>query len=47
MKKIQEPKNITAVKLKPADMNKIHFGGNGTPVTPGQFATLSNVDTGP
>lgn len=33
MKKIPKPENITAVKLRPADMNKIHFGGNGTPLT--------------
>ena len=40
MKKIPEPENITAIKLKPADMNKIHFGGNSTPVTPEQLAAL-------
>ncbi len=37
MKKIPEPENITAIRLKPAEMNKIHFGGNGTPVTPAQL----------
>lgn len=37
MKKIPKPENITAIRLKPAEMNKIHFGGNSTPVTPAQL----------
>lgn len=41
MKKIPEPKNITAIKLKPAEMNKIHFGGNHTPLTPDQLKALT------
>lgn len=41
MKKIPKPENITAVKLRPADMNKIHFGGNGTPLTPDRLRELA------
>lgn len=41
MKKIPKPENITAVKLRPADMNKIHFGGNSTPLTPDRLRELA------
>lgn len=41
MKKIPEPENITAIKLKPAEMNKIHFGGNHTPLTPDRLNSLT------
>lgn len=41
MKKIPEPEKITAIKLKPAEMNKIHFGGNHTPLTPDRLNSLT------
>ena len=42
MKKIPEPENINSINLKPAEMNKIHFGGNSTPVTPEQLASIAD-----
>ncbi len=41
MKKIPEPdlKNVTI--LKPAELNRIHFAGNHTPLTPEQIKKLA------
>lgn len=41
MKKIAEPDLKDAKKLKPAEMNMIHFGGNHTPVRANQLKTLT------
>lgn len=41
MKKIPEPKLDSAVVLSPAELNKIHFGGNHTPLTPEQIRALA------
>lgn len=41
MKKISELELPAAVILKPAEMNKIHFGGNRTPLTPEQLQKLA------
>ena len=40
MKRITEVKLKSAVTLKPAEMNRIHFGGNHTPLTPEQIKGL-------
>lgn len=45
MKNIPEPDLEGAVILKPADMNKIHFGGNHTPLTPEQISALVKGET--
>lgn len=43
MKTIPEPDLASyAVKLTPAEMNKIHFGGNHTPLTPAQMRELAS-----
>lgn len=42
MKKIPEPDLKSAVTLKPAELNKIHFGGNHTPLTPEQISQLAH-----
>lgn len=34
----------SAVTLKPAEMNRIHFGGNHTPLTPEQLRKLNGSD---
>lgn len=41
MKIIHEPDLAGAVILKPAEMNKIHFGGNNTPLTPQQIRAMA------
>lgn len=41
MKKIPEPDLRSAVILKPAELNKIHFGGNHTPLTPEEIRDLA------
>lgn len=41
MKKIPEPDTEAAVPLSPAEMNKIHFGGILTPLTPDQIRALA------
>lgn len=41
MKKIPEPKLSSASVLTPAELNKIHFGGNHTPLTPEQLRALA------
>lgn len=42
MKRIIEPKLTDAVILKPGEMNKIHFGGNHTPLTPEKLKALAD-----
>lgn len=44
MRKIPEAKLKSAVTLKPAEMNRIHFGGNHTPLTPEQLKKLSGKE---
>ena len=41
MKNNQEIDLSFAEPLKPAEMNKIHFGGNLTPITPEQLEKLA------
>lgn len=41
MKKITRPDLTGAVRLTPAEMNKIHFAGNRTPLTPKQLRELA------
>ncbi|MBD5608408.1 MAG: hypothetical protein HDQ93_06105 [Desulfovibrio sp.] len=41
MKKIPEPNLASAAPLSPAELNKIHFGGNHTPLTPEQLRALA------
>lgn len=43
MKKIQKPDLPDAMTLTPAEMNKIHFGGNHTPLTPEQIRKLADA----
>lgn len=46
MKKIPEPDlKDCAVLLKPAEMNRIHFGGNHSPLTPEQMEALARGET--
>lgn len=40
MKNIPEPNLNSVVILTPAQMNKIHFGGNHTPITPEKLKEL-------
>lgn len=42
MKKIPEPDLGTADILAPAEMNRIHFGGIHTPLTPEQIQSLAD-----
>lgn len=42
MKKINEPELKDAQVLTPAEMNKIHFGGNHTPLTPEKLKELGS-----
>lgn len=42
MKKISEPDLTGAVILTPAEKNKIHFGGNHTPITPEQLKKIAD-----
>lgn len=44
MKKIPEPNLDSATRLSPAELNKIHFGGNHTPLTPDQLRALAEGD---
>lgn len=46
MKHIPMPDLSGADLLKPADMNKIHFGGNHTPITPEQIRELGDDQKG-
>lgn len=41
MKKITQPDLTGAVRLTPAQMNKIHFAGNRTPLTPEQLREMA------
>lgn len=41
MKTIPEPDLSGAVVLKPSELNKIHFGGIHTPLTPAQIRDLA------
>ena len=47
MKNIKEPDCPSAVALKPAEMNRIHFGGIHTPLTPEQLEAIARAATGP
>lgn len=42
MKKIPEPDLQDVIILKPAELNKIHFGGNHTPLSPEQIKKLAD-----
>lgn len=42
MKKIPEPDLSGATVLKPAELNRIHFGGNHTPLSPEQIKSLAD-----
>ncbi len=44
MKKIPRPDLTGAAVLKPGEMNKIHFGGNRTPLTPEQMRALASEE---
>lgn len=41
MKKIPQPDLTGAARLSPAQMNKIHFAGNRTPLTPEQLQEMA------
>ena len=43
MKSIKEPECPSAVALKPAEMNRIHFGGIHTPLTPEQLEAIART----
>lgn len=43
MKKIPEPDLKYAELLKPADLNRIHFGGIHTPLSPEQIKKLAET----
>lgn len=43
MKKIPEPDLANAEVLKPADLNRIHFGGIHTPLSPEQIKKLAET----
>ena len=47
MKNIKEPDCPSAVTLKPAEMNRIHFGGIHTPLTPEQLEAIARAATSP
>lgn len=47
MKKIERPKLETAEKLKPADMNRIHFASHSTPILPKQIKEMAADDRQP
>lgn len=47
MKHIPMPDLSGADILKPADMNKILFGGNHTPITPEQIRALGDEQNAP
>ena len=47
MKKIKEPDCPSAVTLKPAEMNRIHFGGIHTPLTPEQLEAMAGASAAP
>lgn len=42
MKKIPEPDLKNAQVLTPAEMNRIHFGGNHSPLTPEKLKDLGD-----
>lgn len=42
MKNIPRPNLSGAVILTPLEMNKIHFGGNQTPLTPDKLKELAD-----
>lgn len=42
MKKINQPDLTGATRLTPAQMNKIHFAGNRTPLTPEKLRELAD-----
>lgn len=44
MKKIAKPTLQSAVELKAADMNRIHFGGNHTPLTAKELLDITKVE---
>lgn len=44
MKHIPQPDLSHAEILTPAEMNKIHFGGKHTPLTPDQLRALAQAD---
>lgn len=41
MKKIPEPPTDIGAVLTPGEMNKVHFGGLHTPLTPDQIKALA------
>ena len=42
MKKIPEPDLKNATILSPAELNRIHFGGNHTPLSPQDIRDLAD-----
>ena len=47
MKKIKEPEWSSLVILKPAEMNRIHFGGIHSPLTPEQLEAIARAAQAP
>lgn len=47
MKNIKEPECPSAVRLTPAEMNRIHFGGIHTPLTPEQLEAIARAAAAP
>lgn len=47
MKQIPEPDLKDVIILKPAELNKIHFGGNHTPLSPEQIKEIANEEAPP
>lgn len=43
MKKINEPEWSSLVILTPAEMNRIHFGGIKSPLTPEQLEAMARA----
>lgn len=47
MKKINEPEWSSLVILTPAEMNRIHFGGIKSPLTPEQLEAMARAAQAP
>lgn len=47
MKKIREPDWSSLVILTPAEMNRIHFGGILSPLTPDQLEVMARAAQAP
>lgn len=44
MKKIEKPDLKSATLLKPAEMNRIHFAGQHSPLTPKELLQAADVN---